>query len=279
MSDAPEIDPFVPLPYRVTGLTRETADTVSLDLAPVEGEAPSFEPGQFNMLYAFGVGEIAISISGDPADRSRLSHTVRAVGAGSAAIARLAKGEILGVRGPFGSSWPLASAEGGDLVLVAGGLGLAPLRPAVYHALAARSRYRRVIVLVGMRNPAEVLYRAELEGWRTEGGLEVEVTVDRAAAGWPWHVGVVTSLIPRLGLDASRTVALICGPEIMMRFAVVELTDARVHPGRIYVSLERNMKCAIGLCGHCQFGPAFVCKDGPVLRLERIARMLACREM
>jgi NAD(P)H-flavin reductase len=272
-------DPFVPRPCRVTRSVREAADTVTLDLEPLESEATAFLPGQFNMLYAFGVGEIAVSLSGDPDGDGRLVHTVRSVGAVSTAIADLQAGEPLGVRGPFGSGWPLAPAEGADVVLIAGGLGLAPLRPAIYRLIARRERYRRAVVLVGMRNPAEILYHTQLEQWRRASGLEVEVTVDRPDAAWHGHVGVVPSLIPSLGLDPSATVAMICGPQIMMRFTANALRDAGLAPDRIYLSLERNMKCAVGWCGHCQLGPNFVCKDGPVMRLDRIARLLAVKEI
>jgi len=276
---APLLDPWVPQPYRVIGLTRELGDTVTLDLrAQNEATAP-FEAGQFNMLYVFGVGEIAISLSGDPALSDRVVHTVRAVGAVSAAIAASDGGAILGVRGPFGHGWPMASAERRDLLVVAGGLGLAPLRPVIYHVLRRREYYRRVMILVGMRHPHEILYRHELEQWRGRLDIELELTVDRAEGGWRGHVGVVPALIPRLGLDAENTVAMVCGPEIMMRFAANALHDIGVPDEQIHLSMERNMKCAIGLCGHCQFGPMFVCKDGPVMPLGRIAPLWARREI
>lgn len=278
MNDGRE-DPFVPQISRVAGVIREAADTSTLSLIPSSGEVPEFKPGQFNMLYAFGVGEVAISFSGDPADRTRMVHTVRAVGAVSTAISRLSVGATLGVRGPFGAGWPVESGAGGDLVVVAGGLGLAPLRPAIYGVLARRKQYRRVIILVGMRGPAEILYRDELEHWRSHGDVELEVSVDRADAGWRGNVGAVTTLIPGMRLDPGHTLALVCGPEIMMRFTANALRDAGIALERIHLSMERNMKCAIGLCGHCQFGPTFVCKDGPVMRLDRITDWLALREI
>lgn len=277
--NAPALDPWVPRPYRVIAVTRELGDTVTLELR-AQGEAIGpFEAGQFNMLYAFGVGEIAVSSSGDPALADRVVHTVRAVGAVSAAIAALDGGATLGVRGPFGHGWPVASAEQRDVLVVAGGLGLAPLRPAIYQLLRQRERYRRVMILIGMRNPSEILYRHELEQWRSRLDVELEVTVDRAEGGWRGHVGVVPALIPRLGLDAGRTVAMVCGPEIMMRFAANALHDIGVPDEQIYLSMERNMKCAIGLCGRCQFGPVFICKDGPVMPLGRIAPLWVRREI
>lgn len=273
LDDAP-----TPRRYRVEAVRPELADTVSLELASQAGDAPPFEPGQFNMLYAFGIGEAAISLSGDPLERGRLVHTVRAVGSVSRALVELPVGATVGVRGPFGVGWPTAAARGRDILLVAGGLGLAPLRPALLRVLADRAHYGRVVVLVGMRAPREILFRAALEAWAARADLEVEVTVDRGDPGWSGHVGVVTSLIPRLALDPRNATAFVCGPEVMMRHTADGLRAVGLAPTQIYVSMERNMKCAIGHCGHCQFGPMFVCKDGPVLRFDRVAPWLPIRE-
>jgi NAD(P)H-flavin reductase len=272
-------DPFVPSVYRVGTVRRELADTVTLELMPVAGARPAFKPGQFNMLYAFGVGEVAISMSGNGAENPAFVHTVRDVGAVSGAIARLAPGAALGLRGPFGTAWPVIAAEGADVVIVAGGLGLAPLRPAIYHVLANRSRYGRVAILFGTRNPRDMLYRHELEQWRARLDIEVEVTVDHADTEWRGNVGVVPGLIPRVGFDPHETIAMVCGPEVMMRFTASALLAAGVAADRIHVSMERNMKCAIGLCGHCQFGPSFICKDGPVMRYDAVAGLLALPEI
>jgi NAD(P)H-flavin reductase len=271
-------DPFVPQIYRVDRVSRELADTVTLDLTPLSGSRPPFAPGQFNMLYAFGVGEVAISMSGDRA-HDAFVHTVRDVGAVSGAIAKLAPGAVIGLRGPFGSGWPVKAAEGSDIVIVAGGLGLAPLRPAIYEILANRGRYGRVVILFGSRNPTEMLYRHELEEWRRRVDIDIEVTVDHADADWRGNVGVVPALIPRAAFDPHEAVALICGPEVMMRFTVNALRDVGLTPESIFLSMERNMKCAIGLCGHCQFGSTFVCKDGPVMRFDRIAGIFTVREI
>jgi NAD(P)H-flavin reductase len=272
-------DPFVPKFYRVGSVRRELPDTVTLELNPLAGTRPRYAPGQFNMLYAFGVGEVAISMSGNCADESSFVHTVRAVGAVSGAIAALEPGATIGVRGPFGTSWPIADAEGSDVVVVAGGLGLAPLRPAIYAILANRDRYGRVAIVFGSRSPADLLYRHEIEEWRRRLDVDIEVTVDHAAADWHGNVGVVPTLIPRLAFDPHEAVALVCGPEVMMRFTANALLHAGVPAGRIYLSMERNMKCAIGLCGHCQFGPDFICKDGPVMPFERIRTILSIREI
>lgn len=279
MTAAAPADPFVPQPYRVGRLRREAGDIMTLELAPLAGERPDFLPGQFNMLYAFGVGEVAISMSGDPAARGGYIHTVRNVGAVSAAIAKLEAGTMLGVRGPFGTAWPTESAAGSDVVFVAGGLGLAPLRPAIYRVLAQRARYGRVVLLYGTRSPPDILYRHELERWRRRLDVDISITVDRADTSWRGNVGVVPRLIARAGIDPHNTVAMVCGPEVMMRFSANALTAAGLPAEHIYLSMERNMKCAIGLCGHCQFGPDFICKDGPVMRYDRIAAILAVREI
>ncbi len=276
---APLSDPFVPELYRTVRVTRELRDTVTLELAPLSGKRPAFEPGQFNMLYAFGVGESAISISGDPAEEGTFVHTVRNVGAVSKALSALEAGAAAGLRGPFGTSWPVEGAEGSDVVIVAGGLGLAPLRPAIYHILANRDRYGRVSILYGCRNPGDILYRHELEQWRQRLDVDLTVTVDHADASWHGNAGVVPSLIKRTAFDPHDTVAMVCGPEIMMRYSMNALRGAGVSEKRIYLSMERNMKCAIGLCGHCQFGPEFVCKDGPVVPYSKVARIFALREI
>lgn len=279
MTAAPQADAFVPVPYRVTRVRREMRDVATIDLVPAHGELPAFTPGQFNMLYVFGVGEIAISLSGDPADRARFVHTVRAVGAVSEALTKLRAGAMVGLRGPFGRGWPMNAPQGSDLVIVTGGLGLAPLRPAIYHLLAHRSDYGNVTVLYGARHPLDILYRREIERWRRQLDLEIEVTVDHADREWHGHVGVVPSFISRAAIQPKNTLAFVCGPEVMMRFTVAGLRDADLKPDQIYLSLERNMKCALGLCGRCQFGPNFVCKDGPVMRFDRISRIFTTREI
>jgi NAD(P)H-flavin reductase len=273
-------EPMLPRPYRVERLRRETYDTFTLQLEPVDGDAPlAFAPGQFNMLYVFGVGEVPISISGNPADPKTLLHTTRAVGPVTKALGRLRRGDVLGVRGPFGSHWPVEEAAGNDVVIVAGGIGLAPIRPALYQLLAHREKYGKVVFLYGTRTPEDILYHHELEAWRARFDLEVSVTVDRAAGGWRGNVGVVTTLIPKAPFDPLNTLVLICGPEVMMRFTVRDLRKRGVPFESMYVSMERNMKCAVGFCGHCQFGPAFICKDGAVFRYDRIQPFFERREI
>ena len=272
------IDPMLPRAARVLARRFECAQTWTLEFE-TDAQAPAFVPGQFNMLYAFGVGEVAVSMSGDPAVADRLVHTIRAVGETSAALTRLDAGDHVGVRGPFGAGWPMEAAHGRDVVLVAGGLGLAPLRPALYRMLAERDRYGKLILLYGARSPDDILYRQELEDWRHKFDIEIEVTVDHAASEWHGHVGVVTSLVRRIALDPLHAVALVCGPETMMRFSVAALKDVGLVDAAIHLSMERNMKCAIGFCGHCQFGPNFICMDGPVLRYDRLRDLLRRKEI
>lgn len=273
-------DPMIPTPYRVQRLRQDTYDTFTLELQSANGaEGFSFVAGQFNMLYVFGVGEVPISISGDPTKPKTLIHTTRAVGTVTKAMRKLKSGDVLGVRGPFGSHWPVEEAAGNDVVIVAGGIGLAPLRPALYALLAHREKYGKVVLLYGTRSPADILYRRELERWRARLDLEVYVTVDRATGDWRGNVGVVTTLIPKAPFDPHNAVAMICGPEVMMRFTIFELQKRGLSAEDIYLSMERNMKCAIGFCGHCQFGPAFICKDGPVFRYDRIKDLFAKREI
>ena len=272
-------DPMTPALYTVESFHQDNHDTFTLDLRSASGEIPTFEPGQFNMLYVFGVGEIPISISGDPDDNSRLLHTTRVVGTVTRAMSRLRPGDTVGVRGPFGRGWPIDTADGKDVVVVTGGIGLAPLRPALYRMLNDRDRFDKIVLLYGARTPEDILYLNELEAWRSRFDLEVHVTVDRATGDWHGNVGVVTTLIPRAPFDPRRTVSLICGPEIMMRFTIQELAKRGVSGENIYVSMERNMKCAVGLCGHCQYGPSFVCKDGPVYAYPEIESIFGVAEV
>lgn len=270
---------MVPRPFIVERVTQDVSDTFTLVLRPQHGpEAFDFAPGQFNMLYLFGAGEVPISISGDPHHPERLVHTIRAVGAITGAMQRLKRGSVVGVRGPYGSAWPLEQAAGSDVVIVAGGIGLAPLRPAILAILAQRERYGRFVILYGARTPRDILYARQLERWRSRLDTLVDVTVDRAGAGWRGNVGVVTQLIAHGGFEPEQTVALVCGPEVMLRYSVQALIDRGVATNRIHLSLERNMKCALGFCGHCQIGGYFVCRDGPVFGFDRIAEAFAVRE-
>ena len=276
----PASDPMRPEPFEVRHVTKETGDTFTLTLAPVAGaKFRPFAPGQFNMLYVFGVGEVPISISGDPARPEILVHTIRSVGATTRAMQKLQRGDWVGVRGPFGTAWPVDKAHGHDVVLIAGGIGLAPIRPALYHVLLHRGLYGRVVLLYGARTPRDMLYPKELREWRSRFDVVVDVTVDRATMEWQGSVGVVTKMVQRSPFDPQSAMAFICGPEVMIRYAAQALEQRGTAGSSIFVSMERNMKCAVGVCGHCQFGPWFVCKDGPVFRYDRIERFFGMREV
>jgi NAD(P)H-flavin reductase len=265
---------MLPRPFRVTSLHAETEDTVTLELEPEDGTPLSFHPGQFTMFYVFGIGEVPISISGDPHHPATLVHTVRSVGAVTKAIVGLSVGDSVGIRGPYGVGWPVGEAEGKDLVVVAGGIGLAPLRPVVLDILARRDRFGGVSIIYGARSPSDLLFEDELRSWRSRFDVETEVTVDRSEDDWFGDVGVVTGLLPRISFDPANTVAMLCGPEIMMKVVANEMAARGVGAEHMYVSVERNMKCAIGFCGHCQFGRDFMCRDGPVLPYARVAERL-----
>jgi NAD(P)H-flavin reductase len=267
----------LPTPFRVVKRTRETHDTWTLVLEPESGEPILAQPGQFTMLYAFGAGEVPISVSGVGGEQ--LVHTVRAVGDVSRAICDSRPGAVLGVRGPFGNAWPLAEAVGDDVVVIAGGIGLAPLRAAFLHLLEHRADYGEVALLYGARTPADLLYTKELERWRRHEGVQVDITVDTAEGGWRGKVGVVPKLIAGASFDRADVQALIVGPEIMMRFSAQALLARGVAPERIHLSMERDMKCGLGHCGHCQLGPTLICRDGPVYSYDRLAALMAVREL
>jgi NAD(P)H-flavin reductase len=252
---------------------------VTLGLEPPAGTAYAFRPGQFNMLYAAGVGEVPISVSGDPAAPVPVWHTIRDVGPVTHALCSLRPGQAAGMRGPYGTAWPVDQAAGGDMVIVAGGLGLPPLRGAIYHVLARRGSYGRVVLLYGARTPDDLLFTDELTQWRSRFDLEVEVTVDAATPSWRGDVGVVPDLIKRVRFDPSDATAFVVGPEIMERFTVRALLSAGVPADRLFVSLERNMECAVGMCGHCQLGPFLLCRDGPVVCHQSVGPWLRPREL
>ncbi len=245
---------------------------------PQIAESYRFQPGQFNMLYLPGFGESAISISSDAENAGSLLHTVRVAGRVTQALARLQEGDQLGLRGPYGSAWPIEQCRGQDIVIACGGIGLAPLRPFIYHIINHRADYGRVFMLYGARTPKDLLYTEEFDTWR-DAEIKVEVTVDIGDADWYGHIGVVPVLFYRLRLEPSQTRVVTCGPEIMMRFVIFEALARKVKVDDIYLSMERNMNCAIGFCGHCQLGSTFVCKDGPVFTYQRMEPYLHLEAM
>jgi NAD(P)H-flavin reductase len=275
---------LTPSLHRVVGRIGETNDITTLVLEPLEPPSMNFRCGQFNMLSALGVGEIAISMSGAPSEKM-LRHSIRDVGAVSHALCQASVGDLVGVRGPFGSDWLVESARGDgdverrDTVVVAGGIGLAPLRGAVEELVRDSERGGgRIFVLVGAREPSQIVFRADLDSWKAR-GAQVSLTVDLATPGWDGRVGLVTSLLADAGFDATNSRAMLCGPEVMMRFTARALVDLGMDPESILVSLERNMQCGIGWCGHCQLGPLLLCRDGPVVPYAGlVSQLLTQRE-
>ena len=268
----PAASPWLAHPVRIDNIKQEVSGIATYSLGfeqPDAAKSYRFLPGQFNMLYLPGIGEAAISISSDPDDHTKLLHTVRIAGNVTQALARKKVGDQIGLRGPYGSSWPVDACRGNDVVIACGGVGLAPLRPVIYHIINHREDYGRVILLYGARTPGDLLYDDEYAAWR-EARIEVEVTVDIGDADWRGHIGVVPVLFYRLRLNAPRTRVLTCGPEIMIHFVTFEALARKVRAEDIYLSMERNMNCALGFCGHCQLGPTFVCKDGPVFSYKQM---------
>ncbi|MBY0246687.1 MAG: FAD/NAD(P)-binding protein [Nitrospiraceae bacterium] len=270
-------NPYLIQPATIVEKIREADDIDTYRLQFVDEQVRRsyrFSAGQFNMVYLFGVGEVAISIVSDPDRPDSLDHTIRAVGRVTKAIAGLKIGDVLGIRGPFGQGWPLADIRGKDIVVVTGGLGCAPVVGAIEYIFRRRRDFGAVRILHGVKTPHDLLYRERFETWRQHPDTKVYLTSDRADKNWQYHVGVVTGLFHEVRIDPARTAVLMCGPEIMMRLGAPILIDRGIPATSIYVSLERHMECGIGLCGHCQMGPYFLCKDGPVMRYDLVAQWL-----
>ncbi len=276
LTTMPAKGPMTPSRYLVRWRRDDLDDTVTLALDPVDPPIRTPASGQFNMLWAFGIGEAPISVAG--VEGHTILHTIRRVGGVTAALCAAQPGDEIGMRGPFGTVWDLDRAVGRDVVVMAGGLGLAPVRPIIIDLVARREEFGRAVLLVGARTPDALLYRDEIEEWRSHLDLDVEVTVDSAPPSWRGDVGVVTRLVGRVPIDTANATAFVCGPEVMMRFGAASLIDLGVDPAEVFVSLERNMHCAVGHCGHCQLDSLFVCKDGPVLAWPRVEPLLKVRE-
>lgn len=276
----PRTDPMVPRAFRVVDRHQETPDVWTLGLAPNDGQACiRFEPAQIGMIGLPGVGEVPISFSNDASDPERVAMTIRAAGAVTQRIVDLQPGDVVGMRGPFGVPWPLRELAGRQVLVVAGGLGLAPLRSLMVTAVEERDRLETLTLVYGARDRYEFLFRRDLEEWASRDGIDVLMTVDHPDERWTGNVGVVTTLLDEAVDDPRRTVAFMCGPDVMLSAVSTALTSRQVPAKQIWVTMERNMKCAIGLCGHCQFGPLFLCKDGPVFRFDRIARLFGVPEV
>jgi len=255
---------------KVHGVRTETADTFTFLFDLGERQSPAdFMPGQFNMLYVFGVGEVPISVASFREEKL-LMHTVRSVGTVTNLLTKLSVGENIGIRGPFGRGWPIAEAEGKQLLVIAGGLGLPPLRPVIEEGISKPGRFAGVKILYGARTPVDLIYTHEYSRWQAANGCDLLLTVDRGDGDWRGNVGVVTTLFAKAGIDPGRAIAFICGPELMLKFSIQELMKMGVPAERIFISLERNMSCASGTCGHCQLGPYFICRDGPVFSYPKV---------
>jgi NAD(P)H-flavin reductase len=271
------VNPYVIHPATIVEKIREAENINTYRLQLLDEQVRQqfrFEAGQFNMVYLFGVGEVAISIVSDPDEPRFLDHTIRAVGRITKAIADLQPGDVLGIRGPFGRGWPLDEARGRDVVIVTGGLGCAPVVGAIEYIFRRRAQYGSVKILHGVKTPQDLLYGERFDAWRRSPDTEVLLTSDQPDKAWKYHIGVVTELFERVSIDPPKSIVLVCGPEIMMRVGVPILIRRGIPATAVYVSLERHMECGIGLCGHCQMGPYFLCKDGPVMRYDRVAQWL-----
>lgn len=272
-------DPMIPRLFEVREVRLDTRDTVTLALEPQDGVPLAHRAGQFTMLHAFGVGEVPISICGDPTQPGPLLHTIRDVGAVTHALVSTPPGTAIGVRGPFGTGWDVTDGVGQDIVVVTGGIGLAPLRPAILEVVSRRAEFGRVVLLYGARSPEDILFADDMARWAAEHNIVVEITVDYGPPSWTGRVGLVTNLVPRAGFDPLNTLALVCGPEVMMRHAATALVERGVPAQRVRLSMERNMKCGVGLCGHCQVREVFLCVDGPVMDYARLAALMDIREL
>ncbi|KTD35045.1 hydrogenase/sulfur reductase subunit gamma [Legionella nautarum] len=268
------MDAYIPHTAKIKARRQESPTIFTIDLEFIDQahqQVFSFNPGQFNMLYLYGVGEVAISISSDPAEQTYLSHTIRAVGRVTNAMQKqLKKGDFVGIRGPFGKGWPLNEALGKDILIVTGGLGCAPTVSVINYILARRQQYGALKIFQGIKHSEDFIFRKQYEKWQMTPQTEVYIAADQAGPKWPWSVGYVTDMISSLQLNPSNTVAMMCGPQGMMLAAALALMNQGVSEEAIFLSMERNMECGIGHCGHCQYGGLFVCKDGPIFSYNRI---------
>lgn len=269
------MNPFAPQPTEILEKREEAPHIFTYRLRFCDSKIQKnyrFLPGQFNMVYAFGVGDVAISIASDPLESEVLDHTIRIVGNVTQVIGKLKPGDQLGVRGPYGSPWPMEEAQGKDLIFITGGLGCAPVTGAIQYALKRRKNYGSIKILHGVKKRQDLIYQKKFKAWEQYPDTEVLLTSDQEDHHWKYRIGVVTNLVDEIGIKPKQTVVMMCGPEIMMKFAVKNLQRRGVTPENIYLSLERNMKCALGFCGHCQYGPHFICKQGPVLSFDKLER-------
>lgn len=270
------VDPYLPFEAETVEIIQESSTIFTLNLRLVASEDHKqyhFAPGQFNMLYLYGVGEVAISIVSDPEKKQVLSHTIRALGRVTKALQKLKPGDRMGIRGPYGRGWPLEQVKGKDVVVVTGGLGCAPSVSIINYILARREQYGHLSILQGVKHSDDFIFRKQYAAWQQSPNTDVHIAADQAGPKWPWSVGYVTDMIDKITLDPENTVAMMCGPEMMMSTAVNVLSKKGIPEERLYLSMERNMDCGFGQCGHCQYGGLFICKDGPVFAYSEIKEL------
>lgn len=271
---------YLPQEARIVARVQETPDifTLRLRFSDIAHHARyRFQPGQFNMLYLYGVGEVAISIASDPQEAHLFDHTIRVVGRVTQAMAKLQSGDYIGVRGPFGRGWPLDSARGRDVVLVTGGLGCTPVVSIIHYVLRRRAHFGRLIILQGVKHANDLIWRRQYNEWAQLPNNQVLLTADQAGNGWPFNTGLVTELVGQAQFDPANSIAMLCGPEGMMLATTSSLRELGLPAHDIWLSMERNMHCAVGHCGHCQFGGSFICKDGPIYPLPEISHLLGIK--
>lgn len=271
------MNPYLPMEAEIVERVQEskTIFTLRMQLTdPADRSAYRFEPGQFNMLYLHGVGEVPISIVSDPQEATTLGHTIRAVGRVTNGMAALRPGDRIGLRGPYGRGWPLRDAPGHDVLIVTGGLGCAPVVSVINYVIMRRTFFGRLTIIQGVKHAEDLLWRDRYAYWGTLPDTHVLLSADHGGPVWPWHVGRVTEVFDDAAIDAGRTIAMMCGPEGMMRTSVTNLTARGIPEDHLYLNMERNMQCAVGHCGHCQYGAAFVCRQGPVFAYPEVKPLL-----
>ena len=268
-------NPLRPKPAVIKDIRQETYDTITYTFSFVNSDeraSYSYLSGQFNMLSLWGYGEAAFTLTSDPhLTNGTFDHTIRVVGDVTRALSGLKIGDTVGLRGPYGTFWPLQKAVGNHVLVVAGGTGLAPLRSVLEHVLARRDQYGPLTILYGARTPRDLLFERDFQRWRDASDTKLLLTVDRMdGEAWSHTIGVVPVLFEKAPPSPENTIAFVCGPEIMMRFVTVDLIKRGFGEEQIFLSLERRMRCGIAMCGHCFFGHKFVCRDGPVFSYEDI---------
>ena len=266
-------NPYMPFEAEVVERIQESPTIFTLRLRFIDAEQQKhyhFEPGQFNMVYLYGVGEVAISIVSDPEDEQLYDHTIRVVGRVTRGLAQVQQGQRVGIRGPFGRGWPLQQAEGHDVLIVTGGLGCAPVVSVINYIISRRDRFGRLTIMQGVKHSDDLLWRQRYELWSQMSDTHVVIAADQGGRQWPWHIGPVIGMFDELNLQPGRTIVMMCGPEGMMHAAIKRLHEMGVPEDMLFISMERNMHCAVGHCGHCQYGGHFVCKDGPVFSFNEI---------